>query len=224
MKKCLSCGVIVDETHARCPLCRREFSAPDAILENPWYPQYTLTKTARKNTLHKKVIGYLVLVICSICIVINLLSGANRFWSIDVLSSVLYGWLLIRHTILSKVHPGAKILAQVFGISGLLFVLNMMTGSARWSVNYVFPFLVIGGTFLITIIIISKKTTWKEYIGHIITLILLGFAPLIFYVFGLSQVLWTGITAAMYAFLTLIGMLLFSDKGFKSELIRRFHF
>lgn len=224
MNKCLSCGVVVDEAHARCPLCQRELSSSDAVPENRWYPHYTVAKAERKNNLHLKIIGYLVFVICSICIIVNLLSGANRFWSIDVLSSVLYGWLMIRHTILSKAHPGAKILVQVFGISGLLFVLNILTGSTRWSVNYVFPFLVIAATLLITIMIISKKTTWKDYIGHMITLILLGFAPLILYGFGLSQVLWPAITAAMYALLTLIGMLLFSEKGFKNELIRRFHF
>jgi hypothetical protein len=224
MNKCLSCGVIVDEAHARCPLCQREFSSPDTVPENRWYPQYTVAKAEHKKNLPLKIIGYLFFVLSSVCIVINLLSGANRFWSIDVLSSVLYGWLLIRHTILSKAHPGAKILAQVFGISGLLFVVNILTGSARWSVNYVFPFLVIAGTLLITIIIISKKTTWREYVGHMITLILLGFAPLILYAFGLSQVLWTAITAAMYASLTLVGALLFSEKGFKNELIRRFHF
>lgn len=224
MKKCLSCGVIVDEAHKRCPLCQRKFQEHAPLTENPLYPQYTVSTTAHKNNLHLKVIGFLVFAICSICIVINLMSGANGFWSIAVLASALYAWLLVRHTVLSKVHPGAKILAQVFGISGLLFVLNILSGSARWSVNYVFPFLVIAGTLLITIIIVSKRTTWKEYIGHIITLILLGFAPLILYAFGISQVLWTGVTAAAYAFLTLFGMLLFSDKGFKNELIRRFHF
>lgn len=224
MKKCLSCGVLVDDAHARCPLCQREFSAPGTVPENPWYPRYTVVEKERKSNLNLKIVAFLVLVVSSICIVINLLTGAGHLWSLNVLSSILYAWLSVRHTILSKAHPGTKIIVQVFGISGLLFILNSMSGSARWSVNYVFPFLVIGATLLITILIISKKMRWKEYSGFMIALILLGFAPLIFYAFGLSQVLWTGVTAAMYAFLTLIGMLLFSEKGFKNELIRRLHF
>ena len=224
MKKCPSCCVIVDNAHIKCPLCQREFPIHDTVSNNPWYPRYTVAEKESKSNLHLKIIAFVAIAISSICGVVNLLSGANHFWSIDVISSVLYCCLLIRHTVLSKAHLGAKIIAQVFGISGLLFTLNITAGSARWSVNYVFPFLVIGATLLITIIIISKKMRWREYIGFMLSLILLGFAPLMFYAFGLSQVLWTGVTAALYAFLTLLGLFLFSDRGFRDELIRRFHF
>ena len=223
MSKCSSCGVIVHAVHPRCPLCQRHLSTQEVASENIWYPLYENDAIQRSRHFVSRLTDFITITVTSVSMVINLLTTPHTLWSLYVISSVLYVWLLIRHTMLSQAHLGAKIIGQVFGLSGMLVMVNMVEGSQRWSLNYVFPFIVILATLLITIIVLIKKMRWKEYVGFTLAVILLGYLPLLLYLLGISQVLWAAAISALYAFLTLVGMILFSDKSLKNEIIRRFH-
>ncbi len=224
MKKCSSCGVSVYSTHTKCPLCQRTLPSSGTTPENSWYPSYNEAEIMQPKRFFQRLIAFLTIAIISICAFTNLFVVQDTLWCLYVIPCVLYGWLLIRHTFLSKVHLGAKILVQVLGLTGMLFVLNILEGGECWSVNYVFPFMIIGATFLITVIVLIKKMLWKEFVGFIIALILLGFLPLLLYAIGVSQILWSASTSGLYAFLTFVGIMIFSDKSFKSDMLRRFHF
>ncbi len=224
MKKCSNCGVSVYSTNKKCPLCQRPLSKEDTTAEKTWYPLYSVAEARQPNRFVSRLTAFIAIVIISICAFTNFFATPDTWWCLNVITCVLYGWLLIRHTFLSKVHLGQKIIVQVLGLTGMLLILNMLEGGSRWSVNYIFPFLIIGATFLITLIVVVKKMLWKEFVGFIIALILLGFLPLLLYVIGVSQILWAAATSELYAFLTFSGMIIFSDKGFKNEMLRRFHF
>lgn len=223
MKKCEYCGVFVDESLHYCPLCHRIMKDAENISENSWYPDYTDGNIQSRQKFKNKVFLFLLISVISICLLINLLSGNSTPWFLYVACPLLYVLLLI-NTIFSKMHMGNKILLQVMGISMLLFTLDLLSGYKRWSVNIVIPFLFIAGTFTITIIILKKRMLWSEYIGYVIVMIFLGFLPVILYLTGVSDELWASAVSALYSLLTTIGMLLFSNKQFKNELVRRFHF
>lgn len=223
MKKCEYCGVLVDESLHYCPLCHRIMEDAGNKLENSWYPDYPVQSIQSRQKFKKKVFLFLLITAISICLLINLLSGISTPWFLFVACPLLYALLLI-NTILSKLHTGTKILLQVMGISVLLFTLDLLSGYKRWSVNIFIPFLFIAGTFTITIIILKKRMLWSEYIGYVIVMIFLGFLPVLLYLTGVSDELWASAVSALYSLLTTIGMLLFSKKQFKNELVRRFHF
>ena len=224
MNKCLHCGVFIDESLQKCPLCHRNIADANTISENKWYPSYNVSKIDVPKTMKAKVILFLSISIISICLLINLLSGIEHPWVFYVAGPVLYLLILINNTILSKKHMGTKILIQILSISTMLFIIDFCSGFYRWSVNIIIPFLVIIGTFMITIIIYKKKMLWNEYMGYTITMIFLGFIPAILYFIGIANILWASAVSALYALLTTVGMLLFSNKKFKNELERRFHF
>lgn len=224
MKKCTNCHVSVDPSHTTCPLCHRNLASVDTLKVNPWYPPYTDEPDAYQGKFLTKLFAYIVFSIIVTCTVINLLAGTTTLWFLYVIPCTLYSWLLVEHTLLSTAHLGSKIVFQALGLSGLLFWLNLLTSDQHWAASYVFPFLVIGATFLMTLIIISKKMQWSDFVGYLITMILIGLLPLLLHVLGISNVLWTAAAASLYAILTFSGMMIFSDKTFKNEVIRRFHF
>lgn len=224
MKKCEHCGVFIDESLHCCPLCRRDVGDIAAGLENSRYPGYGAANLQFRQKFQKKVLLFLVITVISICLLINMFSGMSTPWFLYVACPLLYALLLVNNTILSKMHTGAKILLQIAGVSVLLFLLDLGSGYIRWSVNIVIPFLFVAGTFLITIIMLKKRMLWSEYIGYVIALIFLGFLPVLLYLTGVSDKLWASAVSALYSLLTTIGMLLFSNKQFKNELVRRFHF
>ncbi len=224
MNKCKQCGVFLDEGLIKCPLCHRAAGEDGADSENSWYPDYRAATNVIRLSLFKRVFLFAAIIVISTCMLINLFTGIENPWFLFVVCPVLYLLLLVINTILSKTHAGAKILFQVMGISCLLFIIDLLSGYYRWSVNIAVPFLFIAGTILITVIILKKRMLWSEYIGYVIAMIFLGFLPVLLYITGISDKLWASAVSALYSLLTIAGMLLFSNKSFKNELVRRFHF
>ncbi|GAE05215.1 hypothetical protein JCM10914_1308 [Paenibacillus sp. JCM 10914] len=116
------------------------------------------------------------------------------------------------HTVMSKYHLGAKIVIQYLGLSGALLWINVLSGHELWSTGYVIPFMGIVATLLITIFCSSKRSHWREFSSYLLTMIFLGFVPLLFYTLGLSDILWTAISAAVYGLLTVGGMCVLAGK------------
>ncbi|MEW9677777.1 DUF6320 domain-containing protein [Lentibacillus sp. L22] len=181
------------------------------------------TKIKRRHFVQRLVL-FIAIFTISTSVLINLLTNRNELWFLYVLGPVLYGVLFINHTILSKAHTGSKVIFQVIALSVMLFILDAASGGSRWSIHYVIPFLVTLATLFVTIIVLRKPMKWREYIGYMTTMVILGFLPVILFLSSWSTVLWPSAATALYALLTLIGMILFSEKTMKNEIVRRFHF
>ncbi|MFZ4454102.1 DUF6320 domain-containing protein [Salibacterium aidingense] len=224
MKQCKDCQVMIEDNSVKCPLCFKSVVEKRSTSDCTFYPVGHRPEAMAAGRLFPNINLFVSVLIISTCLLINILTTPNHLWFIYVIAPVLYLLLLFNHTLLSKSHVGSKIILQVLGLSSLLFFLDYNTSFERWSVNIVHPFLVIGATLLITVIIIVQRMRWRDYVGYITTMILLGFMPLALYLTGISSSLWASAGAALYALLTLIGMFLFSDQSFKNDLKRRFHF
>lgn len=120
--------------------------------------------------------------------------------------------------------PRGKITAQVISLTILLLVIDGMSGSVQWSVNYVVPFVIIAGILLISIIMIKVRMNWTGYISFLLMMIGFGFLPLILYLSGIADVLWPSISAASFGVATFIVMLLVANQSVMTQLSRRFHF
>lgn len=215
---CSNCDIYTQQPY--CPLCKHKLS--EELEHNAYYPAYE-TKVQRRRFVQRLVL-FIAIFAISTSLLINLLTKPNQLWFLYVLGPVLYGLLLINHTILSKAHTGSKVIFQVIALSIMLFILDAASGSSKWSIHYVIPFLVSLATLFVTIIVLRKPMKWREYIGYMTTMVILGFLPVILFLSSWSTVLWPSAATALYALLTLIGMILFSEKTMKNEIVRRFHF
>ncbi|GIO23367.1 DUF6320 domain-containing protein [Oceanobacillus sp. J11TS1] len=215
---CANCKTYTKQQY--CPLCKQKLS--EKADSNEYYPVYE-TKIQRRRFAQRLTL-FIAIFAISTSLLINLLTDTNKFWFLYVLGPVLYGLLFINHTILSKAHTGSKVIFQVIALSVMLFILDAASGGPGWSIHYVIPFLVTLATLLVTIIVLRKPMKWREYIGYMTTMVILGFLPVILFLSSWSTVLWPSAATALYALLTLIGMILFSEKTMKNEIVRRFHF
>ncbi|WP_066504097.1 DUF6320 domain-containing protein [Abyssisolibacter fermentans] len=220
MKKCNYCNAYVDEYLAICPLCLKSLKESEAK-KNPEYPKYDINQM--RQNLKLRFLLFLSIIIISICTLINVLNYNGVPWVLYIISPILYLWLLIRNTLMSKTHYGVRILLQLIGISFFLFVIDTTQGGYSWSVNIVIPFLIIVAIILITIIVYTKQMLWKDYIGYLFVMTFIGFIPILFFAIGIVDTLWPSAVSALYAILTLVGMFILSNKKFKTEFIRRFH-
>jgi len=220
MNQCHNCGVWVKNT--TCPLCHRGV-ADSFSIEKDAYPTYPTVNEGKKHKTIVKVALFITISLISIALVVNILTPSHNIWFVYFVSIIFYVFISFYHTILSSSHIGEKILVQLICLSSLLVWLTILSGGGKWALNYMVPFLVDAAILLITVITIRKRMSWRSYVGFILSMILIGFVPVLLYIVGIVTVLWPSIITALYSFLTFTGMLIFSDTTFKSELLRRFH-
>lgn len=215
---CSNCKTYTQQQY--CPLCKNQLSQEAG--DNEYYPVYE-TRVKRRRFVQRLVL-FIAIFAISTSLLINLLTNSDSWWFLYVLGPTLYALLTINHTILSRAHTGSKVILQVIALSVTLFILDAASGNSRWSIHYVIPFLVTLATLFVTIIVLRKPMKWREYIGYLTTMVVLGFLPVLLFLSSWSTVLWPSAATALYALLTLIGMILFSEKTMKNEIVRRFHF
>ena len=103
-----------------CPLCRRNLhgkgDAPST--GNSWYPIYEAVEE-RASSLLSKWLTFIAVSVIGLSLLINILGDHEVWWSLYLMPCVLYAWLFIRHTLMSKSHLGGKIVVQSLGLSGI---------------------------------------------------------------------------------------------------------
>lgn len=224
MKRCLKCQVNVSTTRKTCPLCGNflENSSNEEVLTS--YPPYE--PVVRKRNIFLRILLFICLVGSSISVVVNLLNYNGQLWSLDVIVGAIYIWILFKSTILSKRPIAGKLVIQMIFISLVLGVIDYVSNKTlinSWAISYAIPALSIATTISIIIVLLIKRMRYSDYVLYFIETIFLGFVPLVFYLFKLTNILWPSLSAAGLSLVTILGMIIFADRQTKDELKKRFH-
>lgn len=226
--KCKNCSVNVVSRNSKCPLCgalladNKDLSIP--LCDNELYPEYPAIKQS-KMEMARKALFFITVAISTIAVFVNLFSLTiqSTFWSFIVVSCLFYVFISFKTVSSKKFHTGAKMLIQLLLLSALAVIIDVFSGFTMWSTTYVIPFLSTASSFVITIIAVSKKALYKEYLGYILTSLLISILPAVLCIFSLSIRAWVGYSALLFSLIMLFGLYIFADKDFKRELKKRFH-
>lgn len=221
MKYCKKCGINISGTDRRCPLCFAKLEPVDEEVESAGYPElgmfYIKASFLLRLFLLFSIAGSLT------CLLINLLFWRGILWSLIVVTTLILTWETVGLMILSRKNAGLKVMAQTVAVLLLVISIDAVTGWNQWSIGIVTPFIIIAATFTMTVILYVKRAKWREYMLFQFIITVNGFIPGILALCGLTKNVWPGAAAALYSFLTFLGMLLFANRQFKSELKKRFH-
>ncbi|MBN2616900.1 MAG: hypothetical protein JXR64_01170 [Spirochaetales bacterium] len=222
MSKCNFCHIEISSNSNHCPICLKkiENETNNKLFQ---YPIYLKSDQSIKS-FGLKLLLFIFITFFLISAYINFIFFRGFPWSLIIGASLFYTWILIKNTIVGKSHFGTKVLIQLFGISHLLIVIDVSNGNLGWSVNYSIPFLIIISNLLITFKIIQKKIKWRDYSVFLITLVITGFVPLIFYFVNIIKILWPTVLVCLLTFIILLGFFTFSFKRFSREILKIFHF
>lgn len=218
--KCINCNVELDKHLRKCPLCLRRINSTN---QSDIYPNYTYDTPAKSKKL--RVLLFLTIIICSVSTLVNLLTLAviPKLWFIYVIGIAIYVWVLTWHTIFSRKNLGSKIHMQIFALSFLLLVIDLNSGFHRWSVNIAIPVIISLAILMISIKMASEKMHFNNYIGYVMSAVVMGFIPLILYFAGVATLFWPSSVTTLSSLLAITGVYLFADKMFHAEFKRRFH-
>lgn len=209
-----------------CPLCGTELAPGQNSSSKPPAPNSypDLAKNIARYNLIKRILMFVSLLGCGICLMVNLLVTPGFLWCLIVIASVIYCWLAIPPLLRRGTNFAARIVLNIALTSLLTIMLDIIIGYSGWSVSYVLPSLLSAGILATALMALINRTNWAQIVLYQVLVGIFGFIPLLLYVLGIASNLVMVIITAALALASLLVTLLFGDRSIKSEFKRRFHF
>ena len=225
MKHCKLCNVDIESDRKYCPLCFNDIEKD--MVEEKKAPEF-LTRNKNENfEKHSyfltRLFLFLTIAIIGICTFINILTKGAP-WCLLVALCILYVWVLIDHTILSKRSPFEKILFQLCTIVAILAVSNFLAGGGEWLINVVVPSIDIATTTILVLIsLIGKQHRSQFLLSFLIMYILFLILSIVLLAAKFDNFKILNQINMMYNILTILGTILFGFRIIKNESGKKLH-
>lgn len=173
MSYCVNCGVELEKSQKRCPLCGTPVINPNESTENKTVPPYptdnVVTAVRKMRHMTALLISIILLVPLILCPLCNFIISKSITWSIYSIMSVILGWFYIVPPILLKNNVILKCAwIDYFSTGVFLYGLNtIITPDKDWFSQIVLPLL----SYLMAVILVYavlvrsfniKKITYVE--------------------------------------------------------------
>ncbi len=223
MSKCNNCGVQLRDPVPVCPLCKCIVEQGEGEEPSRIYPYLYAERGIKKMQLALNIYLFAAIATEVILCVINFAVGGSAKWLILIAVFLAYGFATLKVSI--QMHTGYRlkmILQTLLGVA-VLFVIDLETGFADWSLNYVLPAAYILTDVVIIILMLVNTRNWQSYIPLQILDIAFCVIPFALYYFRIVTNLIVPLIAMITAGLTFAGTLIVGGQRARSELYRRFH-
>jgi len=222
MKYCNKCHISIKTNHDYCPLCHQtlEVQKEDKVVEK--YPKYK-GKLRPFQDIVKKALMFLSVISIIGLLIINFFTGFDQLWSLIPIGSIVYFWLLMTVGIFSKHNIASKIFVLTTTLIFLVYLIDELTYSDGWALNYVAPLLLSSCNIAISFIILVKRINYRDYITYLLLIVLLSLAPIVLILFDVVTVTWPSFAAFGLAVFILLFIIFFFPKSIKDEIKKRFH-
>ncbi|MBQ8509247.1 MAG: hypothetical protein IJ493_04995 [Clostridia bacterium] len=220
MNYCRHCGVKLSNDLPYCPLCDME----TVKLDDHYDLDYPYIKSRFSRGLMIRIVTFLAVVFAAVSLLINHLVPTDNPWAFITAAAIVYVWFNLLNIIRNTRNPGMLLLCQLLSVSGLLFLIDYLTGWHRWSVNYAIPGLVVAAAVAIVLMIVIKPVKYRAYTIYLLVNAVLGVLSVLLWISGAATVEWPVVTACGTALLCFLAMLVFADRRTRNELHKRFHF
>ena len=161
MSYCVNCGVELDATLKKCPLCETIVYHPgkvEAVIEEQTFPK----KKGEVDEASKKegsvFISVLLLTIAITCALLNILVYNHNWWSVPVDGMCITLWIFFMTAMFcEKITVYGMLLLDAVAIANYMFMISLITSSNRWFTDIGTPILVAALCLLELAVLLSKK-------------------------------------------------------------------
>lgn len=222
MKHCEICKVEVDTHSDICPLCYNKLIQIEEKTTPELFELKPKENTKKKRVMVAKIFMLISIIAVLTCLFVNYQAKGSH-WSLVVLMSVVWLWVLVAHTIMSRDTPFKKIFFELLSVSALLLVTNYVFSSNDWLVHYVYPSMSIAVATVLSFIVMCSKNRKKVIYSFFAIEILLLLVSIFFLVFKLDDFVILNQINIFFTGIVEIAYLLFGWKSIKEEFVRKFH-
>lgn len=149
MSYCVHCGVELEPTARRCPLCNTPVLDPaqavDTASPRPYPTRSTAVELPNKSELALLLSAMLVSV-AVVCAVLNLFLASGRLWSLYVVGGAMTLWLwVVAPLLLPRMPLWCRILADGAAVGVYVFLISLDLDGLDWYLGLALP-IVLSGT------------------------------------------------------------------------------
>jgi len=219
VKKCNLCNVTIKDETDHCPLCGGVLDG-----DSPGHNTYpNVLKKERAINLIFRVMLFVAIVAVIISIYINLHTNVSFPWSLIVTFSFIYALIILYMFV--KENAGYRV--RLFGTcaSGVVLVVltDYILGFKRWSLNFVFPAVIIFVVLSLLVLMIINHRNWQSYIVLILAMVLISLIPIILSFLDVITIPFLANIAFGFSVFSALGVIILGGPRVKNELYRRFH-
>ena len=220
MRYCEKCNVSVTGQLLQCPLCQGPLTG-EADREGNVFPEIPLT--GNPFWLIVRLLLFGTIVVCTVCIAVNVIFPERGWWSLLVGAGLCSGWITVGLAIRKRGKPLKAILWLVCAGSVIIFLWDYCTGLIGWSIDFVLPILYTCTMIAIFVIARLMHRRIQDYLVYLILNILLGLIPLILLLTGAVHTVYPSLVCVVVSVIYLSALILFAGNALKEEWIRRMH-
>lgn len=246
MPYCVNCGVKLEETLERCPLCNTPVIDPSQLSEDglqrlsklrkkstaipPFAPERgEAEKVKSKDGAIILTVTFATTALC--CALLNYLVFNSYLWSIPIIGLCAFFWVIFFPIILFRNLPVyAFITMDGFALAGYLYMISFMTTDRIWLTQLALPI-----TALITIQILIFTFLIRRISSSILSVTLYAYILIPLLCIGIEllicrfrsqplHIVWSAIVTAPCAVVSIILITILSKKRLREAVRRRLHF
>lgn len=210
MNFCDKCKVNIESGVHHCPLCGRSVDNTPNESNITRFPDYT---KFYKHRLHiTTVLARILVVLALLSVIINFIVPFTSFWSGYILACVF--WVIIGVLIPTRYRMSlsAQTKFQIFGISAVVVVAEVLTNTFGWGVGYVIPFVLLAYAIVCSIMLIVKGYVNFDYF---LPMAFIAFCSILLYVlnkFVFKLEIWPALLPLCLSLLVILFLFVFRFK------------
>lgn len=234
MSYCVNCGVELDSTLKKCPLC-----------ETIVYHSEKTGITSQEQTFPKKkgevepvskkegiiFVSVLLLTIAVTCALLNILVYNSNWWSVPVDGICITLWVFFMTAIFcEKITVYGMLFLDAIAIGNYLFMISLITSTDRWLIMIGLPILVVTFVLLELSVLLSKKLPSSLLTGTLYFFITIAGvcvtieAAIDNYLRETIRLGWSAIVVTVCAIIAVFIILVLMMGRLRNSIRRRFHF
>ncbi len=234
MSYCVNCGVKLEDTLQRCPLCNTPVINPSELKKAGLIPPFPVERGETENVKSKDgaillTVAFATTSIC--CALLNYLVFNQNLWSIPIIGLCAFFWVVFFPIILFRQLPiYAFIIMDGFALAGYLYMISFMTDSNVWLTDLALPI-----TTLLTALIIIFTFLVRNVSSSILAIALYLYILSPIFCIGIElliclfrnrplHIVWSAIVLAPCTVVSIILITVLSRKRLREAVRKRLHF
>ena len=236
MSYCVNCGVELDSSLNKCPLC-------GTIVYNP--KQYTTADSVQESTFPKRTgevekvnrrdsVIFVTILLLTITVTCGLLNGLvydKIWWSAPVNGVCMILWIFfIAAILIDKITIYGMLLSDAGAIAIYLYLISRLTETKEWLTEIGLP--ILGITFLLLELFtfLGKKLPFSLLVGTLyFFLMVAGVCVTIeividLYIIGIVHLSWSAIVLTVCAIISVGLVMMLMMRRLRNNISRRLHF
>lgn len=234
MSYCVNCGVKLEESLNKCPLCNTPVINPNELKKmGPISPfpikEGETEKVKSKDMIILTTVFLATTAIC--CILLNYLVFNKTLWSIPIVGLCAFIWVIgIPPIAFEKMPIYISMLIDGLAMAGYLYMLSFMTSNKAWLTRLALPITALATALILTFTLLVRKISSSFisvvlYFYVLIPILCIGIELLIWHYYDKPlHITWSAIVLVPCLIVDIVLITILSRKRLREAVRRRLHF